>query len=215
MARKYGIPYKGSKSKIAEELLGALPEGRRLVDLFGGGFAISQCALMKYAAKWPRVLYNDKDGPTVQLVKDVLAGRYNEDVFHPEWISRDEFYKRRDTDGYVKWVWSFGNNGQDYLFGRGVEEMKRQVFEFIVNGTPGPYTEGITLTTPVGHTHERRLEWMRESKKKTNAAARCGAVQSDAVRGPSTHRGGLHRVEALERTGDLGTKLLSLCGRCL
>lgn len=33
---KYGIPYKGNKSKIAEEILTELPSGKRLVDLFGG-----------------------------------------------------------------------------------------------------------------------------------------------------------------------------------
>lgn len=33
---KYGIPYKGNKSKIAEEILAQLPAGHRLVDLFGG-----------------------------------------------------------------------------------------------------------------------------------------------------------------------------------
>ena len=35
--RKYGVPYKGSKSKIAEEILEQLPSGKRLVDLFWGG----------------------------------------------------------------------------------------------------------------------------------------------------------------------------------
>ena len=34
--RNFGIPYKGSKSKIAEEILVKLPIGKRLVDLFGG-----------------------------------------------------------------------------------------------------------------------------------------------------------------------------------
>lgn len=33
----YGIGYKGSKNKIAEEILEQLPSGNRLVDLFGGG----------------------------------------------------------------------------------------------------------------------------------------------------------------------------------
>lgn len=33
---RYGIPYKGNKSKIAEEILSELPSGKRLVDLFGG-----------------------------------------------------------------------------------------------------------------------------------------------------------------------------------
>lgn len=33
----YGLPYRGSKNKIAEALIWALPDGKRFVDLFGGG----------------------------------------------------------------------------------------------------------------------------------------------------------------------------------
>jgi len=36
----YGIGYRGSKNKIAEEILEQLPSGNRLVDLFGGGGAL-------------------------------------------------------------------------------------------------------------------------------------------------------------------------------
>ena len=33
----YGVPYQGNKSRIADIIISLLPEGRRLVDLFGGG----------------------------------------------------------------------------------------------------------------------------------------------------------------------------------
>ena len=55
---KYGIPYQGSKSAIAEDIIAALPSGNRLVDLFGGGFAISECALLSY--KWKSGLKSDR-----------------------------------------------------------------------------------------------------------------------------------------------------------
>lgn len=47
---KYGMPYKGSKSKIADQIIHALPVGKRLVDLFGGGGAITHCA--RLSNKW-------------------------------------------------------------------------------------------------------------------------------------------------------------------
>lgn len=34
--KKYGMPYKGSKSKIAEKLIEKLPQAETFVDLFGG-----------------------------------------------------------------------------------------------------------------------------------------------------------------------------------
>ena len=43
---KYGIPYMGSKDKIADDILSVLPGGKRFVDLFGGGFAMSHAALL-------------------------------------------------------------------------------------------------------------------------------------------------------------------------
>lgn len=34
----YGVPYQGNKSRIADIIISILPEGSRLVDLFGGGW---------------------------------------------------------------------------------------------------------------------------------------------------------------------------------
>lgn len=41
---KYGMPYKGSKNKIAEWIIDQLPKAKHFYDLFGGGgarFALS------------------------------------------------------------------------------------------------------------------------------------------------------------------------------
>ena len=35
----FGVPYMGSKTKIANNILRQLPAGERFIDLFGGGFA--------------------------------------------------------------------------------------------------------------------------------------------------------------------------------
>lgn len=36
--KHYGVPYQGNKSRIADIIISILPEGKRLVDLFGGGW---------------------------------------------------------------------------------------------------------------------------------------------------------------------------------
>ncbi len=159
----YGIPYKGNKSKIAEEILEALPSGRRLVDLFGGGFAITECALRKFPNKWERFFWNDYDKRLAPLIEDAIAGKYSPERFKPKWITRDEFNAKRDEDGYIAFVWSFGNNGRDYLFGADVEEVKRQAFEFVVNGTPSGLFPFELVTKSV---HDRRIEFMRKTRTK-------------------------------------------------
>ena len=37
LERHYGVPYQGNKSRIADIIISLLPQGPRLVDLFGGG----------------------------------------------------------------------------------------------------------------------------------------------------------------------------------
>ncbi len=41
MAENYGLPYTGSKSKIAHWVIDNLPRGRVLIDAFAGGCAIT------------------------------------------------------------------------------------------------------------------------------------------------------------------------------
>jgi len=160
---RYGIPYKGNKSKIAEEILSELPSGKRLVDLFGGGFAMTDCALRKFPNKWERFAYNDINPLLPDLITKAINGEFNEKRFTPKWISRAEFNEQKDKDGYIAFIWSFGNNGQDYLYGADIEEDKRKIFEYVVNGIPSDITEGVEL---INKSYQaRRLEWTNKSKK--------------------------------------------------
>ena len=126
---RYGIGYKGSKSRIANDILSVLPSGERFVDLFGGGFAMSHAALL--SGKYKQVLYNDVNPLVVELVMDAIRGKYNQSHFVPTWISREEFNEKRDTDGYIKYCWSYGNNGKEYMYPRSVEELKKNAFNAI------------------------------------------------------------------------------------
>ena len=65
----------GSKSKIAPEVIAFLPKGKRLVDLFGGGMAIIECAM--YSKKWDSYLYNELNTLVVDLVKRAIKGEFN------------------------------------------------------------------------------------------------------------------------------------------
>lgn len=123
MKKNLGLPYMGSKSKIAEKLLSEIinrnPEAEIFIDLFAGGCAISHAALINGAFK--KVYVNDIN-KAPQLFKDVIDGKYRD---NKQWISRDEFFKLRDTDEFVKSVWTFGNNGKCYLYGQYIEPYKK------------------------------------------------------------------------------------------
>ena len=53
----YGMPYCGSKNRIAKKIIDLLPPGKRFVDLFAGGHAITHAALL--SDKWESVAAND------------------------------------------------------------------------------------------------------------------------------------------------------------
>lgn len=116
----YGIPYMGSKNKIAKDIIELLPRGERLVDLFAGGCAITNCALL--SGKWKSVHANDINAKIIQLFKDALEGKFEDEK---RWISREDFLELRDKDELVKVCWSFGNNRTTYLYSKKIEQYKK------------------------------------------------------------------------------------------
>ena len=60
----------------------------------------------------------------MKLFIDCAYGKYTVEN-HPEWISREEFKAKKDKDAYIALVWSFANNGKDYIYGSDIENFKR------------------------------------------------------------------------------------------
>lgn len=119
---KYGLPYKGSKNKLAERIVRLLPRRTNLVDLFCGGCAMSHAALLM--GKFEHIYINDINWMCPTLFMDALQGKYANDT---RWISREDFFRLRDTDPYVAMVWSFGNNMRDYLYSKEIEPLKKAI----------------------------------------------------------------------------------------
>ena len=127
---KYGIPYMGSKGGIAELIIKFLPNAENIYDLFGGGFSISHCAML--SKKFKNVFYNEINADVVALVRKAINGEYNYNVFKPEWISREMFFKRKDSCAYTRVIWSFGNNQKGYMFGADIEQQKKALHNAVV-----------------------------------------------------------------------------------
>lgn len=116
----YGIPYKGSKNKLAEKILAVLPKAGTLYDLFSGGMAITHVAMQ--GNKYKRVVANDINGEMGTLFENAMNGMYENDE---AWISREDFRMLKDSDPYVKFAWSFGFNGENYLYSKEIEPIKK------------------------------------------------------------------------------------------
>lgn len=125
----YGMPYMGSKSQIAEWVVGNLPNANNLYDLFGGGGAITDCAAQ--SGKYKKIIYNDIDSTIVNGFLKAVNGKFAEEK---RWISRDRFFKLKDSDPYVKMCFSFGNDGRSYSYGRKIEHYKEALHYAVVYG---------------------------------------------------------------------------------
>ena len=119
---KYGLPYKGSKNKLAERIVSLLPKRTHLIDLFCGGCAVSHAALLRN--KYEHIHINDINWMCPPLFIDALNGKYQNET---RWISREDFFRLKDTDPYVAVVWSFGNNMQNYLYSKEIEPLKKAI----------------------------------------------------------------------------------------
>jgi len=141
MKEKLGIPYMGSKRKLASEILYKITQRHGNIsdfyDLFGGGGSISFTAVRDYRFK---VHYNELNKHIYSLVEYLKNNKELEPKFY-EWVSREEFHKQiNKSNDYADWYsgfvmscWSFGNSQNSYLYGADIENIKRLAHEFIVN----------------------------------------------------------------------------------
>lgn len=89
-----------------------------------------------------------------------FGGGYNYNVFKPRFIEPEEFRIKKHTDGYVKFLWSFGSNGKYYLFGRDDIDVKREAHNFIVFGTPTLHFREIEKLVTSKDIHKRKSQFM-------------------------------------------------------
>ena len=111
---------KGSKSKLADRIVSLFPRATHLYDLFCGGSAISHCALLKN--KYQHIHINDINPMMPKAFIKALQGGFDDE---DRWISREDFFRLKDTDPYVAICFSFGNDLKTYCYGKEVEPLKK------------------------------------------------------------------------------------------
>lgn len=116
----YGLPYQGSKNRIAKRLVEALPAAPVLYDVFCGGCAVTHAAML--SGKYQRFVINDLRGWLPDVFRKAINGGY---AHEDRWISREDFKRLRSTDAYTAMCFSFGNDCRSYMYARGLEPYKR------------------------------------------------------------------------------------------
>lgn len=122
----------GSKAKIIEELSKLFPKADHFYDLFGGGFSVSHFMLKNRANDYKTIIYNEILPGYDVLIRDAIAGKYDYSVFKPEFVTRERFFNEKENNAYIKSIWSFGNDGRTYLFGKEIEKQKESMHNAVI-----------------------------------------------------------------------------------
>ena len=214
---RYGIPYVGSKNKIAEKIIDKLPPAKHFYDLFGGGGAMTHCALM--SGKYEFVHYNEFNPLVFKVFKMAINGEFKGEN---RWISKEDFEKLKDSDPYVACCYSFGNDLKTYCYAIDREPFKKAVHYSIFfddNSLLNKYIDLKDFKYSSNNIKERRLEFQRymkinligslESLERLRSLESLERLQSleSLERLQSLER--LERLQSLERLDNGGRVLLS------
>ena len=125
--KTYGLPYKGSKDKIADKICSLFPIKENFYDLFMGGGSITYYQLLQNQYK--NYYANDFNPLVVKAFDMAIHGKFKNET---RWISHEEFDKLRNTDPYVAFCFSFGNDLKSYAYGEQIEPYKKALHYLVV-----------------------------------------------------------------------------------
>ncbi len=151
----YGMPYMGSKSKMAEWVVSNLPSADIWIEPFAGGCAVTHAAIL--SGKYKHFIINDITDSAATFLCAIKGGFKNEN----RWISREDFFRLKNTDPYVRICFSFGNDQKAYCYGD-IEPYKRAFHYAVMFNDFKPFAElGILIPDYVlngcKNTYEKRL----------------------------------------------------------
>jgi len=137
MKKLYGLPYMGSKNRIAEWVVDNLPYAINFYDVFGGGGSVTHCAML--SGKFRNFHMNDLN-PICGAFRQFAQGEISDERLN-RWISRAEYYECKDNDPVAFFAYSFGGNGENYLYAKEIEPFKKALHESRVFGDPSTLRE--------------------------------------------------------------------------
>lgn len=162
----FGLPYLGSKNSIAKWVCDILPNANTLYDLFAGGGAITHCASLNQ--KYNNYIVNDLNSLCINGLKMACNGEFKNET---QWISREDFFKLRDTDYYVACCYSFGNNFRTYSYNKETEQLKKAMHYSVFfndNSLLSKFVNVDNLTYTSDNTRDRMINLRKYLRNFTN-----------------------------------------------
>lgn len=132
MARNnLGLPYKGSKNTIANQIVAQFPRAHSFLDACCGGGAVLEAAYL--SGKFDRVDGIDIDEGIITLLNAVFRDFGKIDYEHKQLVTAERYKEAVQTratleDAVDRFIASFGFNGYDYQWGE-----KRRHLKYLVH----------------------------------------------------------------------------------
>ena len=202
----YGLPYQGSKNRIARRLVDALPAAPVLYDVFCGGCAVTHAAML--SGKYQRFVINDLRGWLPDAFREAINGGY---AHEDRWISREDFERLKDTDAYAALCFSFGNDTRAYMYARPLERYKRALHYAIFWRDFAPWRELCPETAnalaaglaPIEDRKQRRIQAGKFIVRSLRAQIAAGTLTPDILDKPiyrqiRRSKGAMTTVETLQ-----------------
>ena len=202
----YGLPYQGSKNRIAKRIVDALPAAPVLYDVFCGGCAVTHAAML--SGKYQRFVINDRRGWLPDAFRKAIHGGY---AHEDRWISREDFERLKDTDAYAALCFSFGNNARTYMYARPLERYKRALHyaifwrDFVPWGELCPETADALASglAPIEDRKRRRIQAGHFIVESLKAQLAAGTLTPDILQKPiyrqiRRSKGAMTTVETLQ-----------------
>lgn len=209
---KYGLPYKGSKNKLAPKIFELFPKKKNFYDLFCGGCAMTHYGMLNNS--FENFIINDLNPMCPELFIDAINGKYRDEK---RWISREDFLNSNEP--YVKFCWSFGNNLTSYLYSKKIEPYKKAChyaivfddFSLIKELCPEVYDVTKKALDGIKDIKKRRLAFGPAVIKELKRLGDWSVVENNPLYKSAHWRGGkldgenndLERLQSLERLESL------------
>ena len=138
---KRGMPYVGNKGQKVEQIMEVLPDGKRFIDIFGGGGCVSLTAAS--SGKYEEVIYNDRRRTVVELLRALVNDKPHFNLMDYVALTREQFFDWRDNQPdsierrLLLIAYSFGNNQSGYLWSKKNEEEKLLLTRALFYGNTG------------------------------------------------------------------------------
>ena len=183
----YGLPYQGSKNRIAKRLVEALPAAPVLYDVFCGGCAVTHAAML--SGKYQHFVVNDRRGWLPDAFREAINGGY---AHEDRWISREDFERLKSTDAYAAMCFSFGNDCRSYMYARPLEPYKRALHYAIFWRDFAPWRELCPETAdalasglaPIEDRKQRRVQAGHFIVESLKAQITAGTLPPDILQKP-------------------------------